>query len=109
MEFLTDKEVGERVAELRTAAGETQTQLGELLGIGQSGVSKVERGERALSARELAILSDHFGVTNNALVTRDESLALLRAGDAAPQQVKDAVALFHQYVDFHFGVEALAG
>jgi transcriptional regulator with XRE-family HTH domain len=109
MDFATDIEIGSRVAQLREEAGETQANLASLLDLGQPAVSRIERGERSVSGRELAILAQHFGVPNSALVAREDSLVLLRGAMAEPERVRDAVSMFREYVDFHFGVEALAG
>lgn len=109
MDFATDIEIGSRVAELREQAGETQAQLAGLLDLRQPAVSRIERGERGLSGRELAVLAQHFGVPNSALLAREDTLVLLREAAAEPERVRGAVSMFHEYVDFHFGVEALAG
>ena len=46
--MLTNKEIGKRIEELRTKHGFSQANLATFLGIDQSLVSRIERGERTL-------------------------------------------------------------
>jgi transcriptional regulator with XRE-family HTH domain len=50
--------------DLRKKAGLTQTQVGELFGIGKEAVSKKERGENSTSIFEYEILMERAGYTS---------------------------------------------
>ncbi|MEG1884525.1 MAG: helix-turn-helix transcriptional regulator [Clostridia bacterium] len=59
----------------RDAAGFTQRDLGELLGVTATTVSRWERGEREPSFDYLLQLSDLFGVTVDALLRKESEAA----------------------------------
>ena len=105
--FRTSEEVGERIRELREAEDLSQRRLGEILDIHQTAVHRIETGERALTGRELMMLAEHFGVTTSSIVRREESLALLRAGDAEPEGAKRSLDEFRACIEDYFGLEAL--
>lgn len=105
--FRTAEEVGERVRELREAGDLSQRELGEVLGIHQTAVHRIESGERALTGRELMLVAERFDVTTSSVVRREESLALLRAGDAEPEAVKRSLDEFRSCIEDFFGLEAL--
>lgn len=54
------KSIGSKIKKLRKQAGFTQTQAAEFLSIDQSLLSKIERGERSVSAKKLECLSKLF-------------------------------------------------
>lgn len=62
-----NKTIGSRIKELRKQAGLTQKSLAEYLGADQSFISKVEKGERALTSVMLDKLAALFGVEVTAL------------------------------------------
>jgi transcriptional regulator with XRE-family HTH domain len=98
--------VGLRVRELREAREMTQEQVAELLGLAASAVSRVESGGRGLTADELALLAERFGVSADFLLfgEREEEVLLRAEGDAA-----DAVQFARELVrDIEF-VAALHG
>ena len=70
---MVKKTVGENIRILREKTGFTQGSLAQFLGVDQSLVSKVEKGERSLSADMLERLSALFGV----------SVEQIEGGDAA--------------------------
>lgn len=108
--YRTSDEIGEHVRALRSDASMSQTQLGEVLGVDQATVSRIEAGERALTGRDLMLVADYFGVSSSSIVRRsEESLALLRAGDAEPEGVKRSLEEFRSCIEDYFGVEALVG
>ena len=55
--------IGENIRTLRDNAGFTQGNLAHFMGVDQSLISKIEKGERGLSADMLEKLSALFGVT----------------------------------------------
>ena len=60
---MINKVIGENIRALRENAGFTQSGLAQFLGIDQSLVARIEKGERSISADMLEKLSPLFGVT----------------------------------------------
>ena len=58
---------------LRNLFGMTQKDVGGLIGIGQSHVVKIEKGNRSVNILQAIALSDHFGVTLDDLIKKDLS------------------------------------
>jgi transcriptional regulator with XRE-family HTH domain len=89
-------------------AGLTQEELAAELAVGQAAISRIESGERAVSARMLVRLADRFGVQAGAILKSDEdALALLRAGVSEPGAVKASVEEFRSCIEDYFGVDSL--
>lgn len=63
----------ERLRTLRTASKLSQTQLGEIAGISQFAVSKIEKAQRAASIEVLCALADYFDVSLDYLVGRSDN------------------------------------
>ena len=53
-----DHELGARIAEMRQQHGLTQEQLGASIELSRSQMCKIEKGERRVAARELAVLAN---------------------------------------------------
>ena len=60
------------IRQLRLQHKLNQTQLGEIAGISQFAVSKIEKGERAASIEVLCALADYFDVSLDYLVGRSD-------------------------------------
>lgn len=75
-------EVGDRVRTSRAAAGLTQTQLAECVGLQRSMISKIEAGERGVDALELYRLADALGVPLTHLVSRSPQAVVSRRAQA---------------------------
>jgi transcriptional regulator with XRE-family HTH domain len=56
------------IREARKRAGMSQTQLAELVGVDQSGVSRIERGERPVTVDMLKAIARALGVRPAALL-----------------------------------------
>jgi len=76
-------DVGDRVRASRGAAGLTQTQLAERVGLQRSMVSKIEAGERGVDALELYRLADALGVPLTHLVSRPAPAVVSRRAQAS--------------------------
>ena len=63
-----------RIRDLRTAAGWTQSQLGKKIGAAKSTVSGYESEERSLTPALIHVLCDLFGCTADYLLGRSQSL-----------------------------------
>ncbi|HQC74586.1 MAG TPA: helix-turn-helix transcriptional regulator [Bacilli bacterium] len=60
---MTNIIIGENIRTLRENAGFTQTNLALFLGVDQSLITRIEKGERSLSTDMLEKLASLFGVT----------------------------------------------
>ena len=95
MTYRTPAEVGSVVAELRRRAGLDQAAVAAHLGLDQPAVSRVERGERRLSAWELAALAELLEVEPGLLTAREAPGAvLLRTAGADRPAVHEALGAF---------------
>lgn len=91
-----------RIKELRTAAGWTQTQLGKRIGAAKSTVSEYESEKHQLDPVLICTLCDLFGCTADYLLGRsearspvvsEEEVRVLLAWRAAPDHVKEAISI----------------
>ncbi len=60
---MTNRIIGENIRALREKVGFTQNKLAQFMGVGQSLIARIEKGERSLSVDMLEKLSALFGVT----------------------------------------------
>jgi len=106
--YRTPAEVGAVIAELRHQAGLDQADVAVHLGIDQPAVSRIERGERRLSAWELAALAELLRIEPGRLVKREEPAAvLLRVAGANESAVREALATFELVVREVLAAKAL--
>jgi transcriptional regulator with XRE-family HTH domain len=71
-----------RIKELREQAGLSQEKLAEELGINRIAVSQIEKGERKVSAEELAKISNVFHVPTDVLLNlKKEFKVVLEKGE----------------------------
>ena len=66
--MMSQKTIGENLRELRDSAGYNQQSIADFLGVDQSLISKIEKGERSISADMLEKLASLFGVTTSVVV-----------------------------------------
>ena len=59
---------GQRIFERRKEAGETQKTLAQLLGVGETQISEIERGNRTTSAERIALICEHYKVSADYLL-----------------------------------------
>lgn len=78
-------ELGQAIASAREAAGLTQGDVAASIEVDQPTFSRIERGERGVSAAELHLIAGAVGVITESLLLKPETCGtpiLLRAGDA---------------------------
>ena len=89
-----------RIRDLRTAAGWTQSQLGKKIGAAKSTISGYESGDHQMTPMLINSLCDLFGCTADYLLGRsqtpqpvltDRQLRLLEAYDAADPHDRDFI------------------
>lgn len=64
----------DRIKALRKKKGVTQTQLGEILGVGQKSISMIEKGMCNPTMSQLVALSDYFEVSTDYILKGDEKI-----------------------------------
>jgi transcriptional regulator with XRE-family HTH domain len=95
--------IGARIRALRDARGLTQEELGRIIGVDETAVSKIENGRRGLAAAELAQICEHLEIRSDELLFgrpgRPRAGVLLRAdaGADAKSAVERAKAAFADY------------
>src|SRR3954470_7971854 len=77
MAYLTQAEVGARVARLRDERGVSQRRLAAELELDPSALSRVESGERGLAVGELVAIAEFLGVPIDELLRDDAAAAPL--------------------------------
>ncbi len=65
-------EFKKRLRELRLEKGESQQQIGEIVGASKMGVSHWESGHSEPSIEQLKLLANHFNVTIDYLVGKSD-------------------------------------
>lgn len=60
---------GERIKEIRTTLGKTLEEFGEKLGVQKSSISKIERGDRALTEQMALAICREYNVSYDFLMT----------------------------------------
>ena len=66
--MINNKVIGENLRILRDCAGYNQQSIAKFLGVDQSLISKIEKGERSISTDMLDKLASLFGITTSAIV-----------------------------------------
>jgi len=104
------EDLGVAITAARTEAGLTQEQLGDLTGLGQTVVSRIESGHRRIESIELLSIARALGVDLSELLaaaearglapadTDDFELLALRLRDRSPAAV-DALGWVKEFLD----------
>ena len=109
MSYLTQEQVGRRIAELRAERGVSQRRLAAALGLDPSALSRIESGERGLAVGELVAAAEFLGVETDALLRDDVDAAPLFRNDGGVEEADAAVAEFTAIIDDFFTFEAALG
>ena len=75
---------GERIKEIRTTLGKTLEEFGEKLGVQKSSISKIERGDRALTDQMARSICREYNVSYDFLITGEGEMF-----DNLPETVLD--------------------
>lgn len=67
-----DVNFAQRIYELRRAAGMTQKQLGDIVGLSMQAVNDIEKGRRDTTLIKLLAIADCFNVSIDYLVGRSD-------------------------------------
>lgn len=71
------KEIGKRIKELRHKKNESQEEFADAIGLSQNSISKIERGEVALTLDNLIRLTEHFNVSFDYICSGSNKESLL--------------------------------
>ncbi len=66
----SSKKIGERIAALRKAAGETQEETAAATGVSRSSIANIETGQQDIGLQAAIALADHFKVPMDYLLCR---------------------------------------
>ncbi len=110
MSVSTEVESGlvQRIVALRVARGLKQKELADALSIDPSSVSRIEKGERAVSVAELVRLADVLGVRVEDLLTETSTTPgiWLRSSAGSSPALEASLDLFRGVIDDFFGAQA---
>lgn len=89
MDMTDHKELGRRLAELRTAARVSQAQAAQMIEVSQPTYSRIETGDRPLKGAELVMLADLLQVRASAITgvaqLRQHATSAARTTGSSPQ------------------------
>lgn len=86
---------GERIKEIRTTLGKTLEEFGEKLGVQKSSISKIERGDRALTDQMARSICREYNVNYDYLMAGDGEMF-----DNLPETVLDELCLQYDLDDY---------
>ncbi len=107
MAYLTQTEVGAKIARFRDERDVPQGRLATEIGLDPSALSRVESGERGLAVGELVAIAEFLDVSMDQLLRDDvvaEPLFRNEGGEAAGN---DAVTTFNEFIDDFLALEAV--
>lgn len=109
MNYLTQEQVGRRIAELRAERGVSQRRLASAVGLDPSALSRIESGDRGLAVGELVAASDFLGVDTDELLRDEVDVVPLFRNDGGDDEADAAVAKCSAIMDDFFTFEAALG
>lgn len=87
------QEIGRRIAANRNALGLTQEILAERVGVSRGVMSKIENGQKAITALEMKAVCDALGLALDALISEEpRNLLVSFMGSARTPAAKQAIA-----------------
>lgn len=89
--------VGERIKHLREKKGDSQTKLGDAIGLSQNSISKLEKGETQLTLDNQLRIAEYFNVSHDYLCTGKNMDSIL-------ETLKKYVSM--KYKNLSYGTEA---
>lgn len=106
--YLTQEQVGRRIAELRADRSVSQRRLAEAIGLDQSALSRIESGERGLAVEELVGIAAFLGVDTSALLRAEEDARPLFRNEGGRAEADETVTALEAIIDDFFVFEAAA-
>ena len=106
MGYLTQIEVGAKIARLRDERDVPQRRLAAEIGLDPSALSRVESGGRGLAVGELVAIAEFLDVSMDELLRDDVAGAPLFRNEGGEAAGNDAVAVFDELIDDFLALEA---
>ena len=72
--MFTKEIFGQRLRAIRRAKKETQDDLADILNVGKSHISEMERGNRTTTAEKIALICEHYRVSADYLLGLSDGL-----------------------------------
>ncbi len=94
METITQKEIGQRISELRKNKGYSQDELAKILGISRPSLTQIELGNRNLSVIEIKKLADNLSISIDRLLSANfgiEDITLEQEDSNEKQELRISV------------------
>ncbi len=94
MKTITQKEIGQRISELRKNKGYSQDELAKILGISRPSLTQIELGNRNLSVIEIKKLADNLSISIDKLLSANfeiEDITLEQEGSNEKQELRISV------------------
>jgi transcriptional regulator with XRE-family HTH domain len=108
MPYRTNNEIVQEIIRLRREQNISQQELATTIGLDQSTVSRIEKGQRALAVAELADIAERLHVPVETLLHKNKPSVLLRASETDPQ-LKRALKTAEKLADSFLYFKALTG
>lgn len=104
----TQSHLAARIAARRKECGLTQRELADAIGIDPASMSRVEKGQRAVSVGELVMLAEILDTRVEDLLadSKPASSIWLRAGGESTAGVAQSLGLFREVIRDYFGALA---
>lgn len=109
MGYLTQEQVGQRIAELRAERGVSQRRLATALSVDPSALSRIESGDRGLAVGELLAAAEFLGVDADDLLRDERDAVPLFRNDGGTEEADAAIAEFTAVMDDFFTFRAALG
>lgn len=102
-----DRNLGVRLREAREGRSVSQRELGEILGVDQSAVARLEAGERRMGVGEMVAACDYLAIPVDQLLEGDRPKVAFRAATEGADEA-EARRVFRGLIDDFFAFEAAA-
>ena len=66
--MFSKKIFGQRIKEIRIRAGETQTELGEVVSLQKSRISEIENGVNTTPLEKVVLICEHYNISSDYLL-----------------------------------------
>lgn len=100
--MLTQQELGARIAQARQSLGMSQEELGKVIGVDRSAMSRVEAGQRKVDSIELLAIADALGKPVDfflASIKSPEEIFFRAPTETMDAEVRKALDRIERFID----------
>lgn len=100
--MLTQQELGARIAQFRQSLGMSQGELGKVIGVDRSAMSRIEAGQRKVDSIELLAIADALGKPVDSFlagIKSSEEIFLRAPTETIDAEVKKALDRIKRFID----------